>query len=93
MLAEWAARGIGVVAVSQEDPDLERARTFVGTFAEAPAFPLLADVNRVQTGALDRTSATLIDGDGVIRQLFPMMAHMRASAACLLREVDEPGAG
>lgn len=86
--AAFAERGIGLVAVSQEDPDLARASTFPGTFEEPPAFPLLADVSRARTASYDRASATYIDGEGIVRQLFPMMAHMRASAGCLLAEID-----
>lgn len=42
---------------------------------------------------LDRTTAYLVDADGVVRQIFPMTIHHRPSWRALLGELDALLAG
>jgi hypothetical protein len=53
-----------------------------------PPFPLVADVGREQTERYEQTTAYLVDADGVVRQVFPMLTYARGSVRAILREVD-----
>lgn len=57
----------------------------------APEYPILVDVNREGTPRFERTTVYLIDEEGVVRQVLPMMTHMRATAGVLLAEMDRLG--
>ncbi|MFT5292505.1 MAG: hypothetical protein ACI8QS_000860 [Planctomycetota bacterium] len=67
---------------------MEKAVTFLRSFAPAPAFPILADLNREKTVMFDRTTAYYIDKKGVVRQVFPMLIHSRPSLDAILGEID-----
>lgn len=75
-----------VVAVSQEDTALEDFAAMPARFPNR-AFPILADLNRAETEAYDRATAYLIDKEGVVRQVFPMIIHARPSWRVVLDEV------
>ena len=51
-------------------------------------FDVVADLNREQTLEYDRTTAYLIDKQGVVRQIFPMIIHARPSWEVVLDEVQ-----
>ncbi len=54
-------------------------------------FRILADLNRGKTTQLDRTTTYLVDRDGVVRQVFPAIIHMRPSWKAVLNEMDRLG--
>lgn len=85
--AELEARGIRVIAISQEDKDLESASRFLSSFGERK-FDIVADLNREKTAAIDRTTAYYVDEHGVVQQVFPMLIHHRPSWDALFGEID-----
>ena len=76
-----------VIAVAQEDKDLESHGRFYDHFKPEPRFLLAADLDRSDTGRYERTSTYLIDKQGVVRQIFPQMIHYRADWRAILNEV------
>ena len=93
MYDEFRKRETVVIAVAQEDTDLESHGTFLKHFGDGPPFAIVADVNRKQTPRYDRTTAYLIDKKGIVREIFPMLIHSRASWRAILHEVDKLGDG
>lgn len=78
-----------VVAVSQEDKELTSFARFLNHFgASGPWFEIVADLNRDHTKQYDRTTTYLIDKQGKVRQIFPMLIHYRASWDAVLHEMD-----
>lgn len=90
MYDELEARDTVVVAVSQEEKELseERYGPFLAKLEPYPRFDVLVDVQREVTSAYDRTTAYLIDKEGRVRQIFPMIIHARPSWRALLPEID-----
>ena len=79
--------GTIAIAISQEDEPLERFASFQKAgFDPAPKFELVADLNRMKTKRYDRTSVYLIDQDGIVREIFPMLIHYRATWQAILDE-------
>ena len=77
------------LAISQEDADLESAAAFLDKFAEAPGFPVLADLGGERTTkAYDRATTYFIDEQGIVRQIFPMMIRKRAGWPAILAEIE-----
>jgi len=76
--------------VSQEDKEVseEKYRPFLARLQPVPYFDVLIDANRVATPTLDRTTAYLIDKQGVVRQIFPMIIHARPSWRAFLPEIE-----
>lgn len=77
--------GTKVVAISQEDTELK-------AFAKMPerlgdSLPILADLSREKTPFLDRTTAYLVDKEGIVRQIFPMIIHARPSWDVVIGEM------
>ena len=93
MYDEFTKRDTVVIAIAQEDKDLESHGKFLTHFKTPPPFDIVADVSRRSTKKYDRTTAYLIDKEGVVRQVFPMLIHHRASWRAVLREVDRINAG
>lgn len=89
LLSEFEQRDTVVIAVAQEDKDLKSHGKILKKVKTAPGFRVVADLNRRKTARYDRTTAYLIDKQGVIRQVFPMMIHSRPSWYALLHEVDK----
>lgn len=88
LVDDFAELGTRVVAVAQEDTDLaEFARFGASGFDPAPRFELVADLGRRATTAYDRTSATLLDEEGRVLEVFPMLATKRASWKAILVEL------
>ena len=46
----------------------------------------MADLERAQTSGYDRVTAYLIDREGIVRQVFPMIIRSRPSWEALLEE-------
>lgn len=87
-LPDFTARGVAVLAISQEDPDLEQAPGILDGLDATPTYPVLIDIDRKAAPRLDRTTAYLVNREGKVTQVFPMMTHMRATARTLLGETD-----
>ena len=77
-----------VVAIAQEDKTLSDHGKFLKAFKPAPRFDIVADLDRAETKAYDRTTAYLIDKEGIVRQIFPMIIHARPAWEAILREID-----
>ena len=88
MYSQFEKRDTVVIAVSQEDTSLETHGNFLNGFEEPVPFDIVADLNREKTPMYDRTTAYLIDKQGVIRQVFPMLIHHRASWPAIVSEID-----
>ena len=76
-----------VIAVSQEDRDLKSFGKMPGRFKGE--FPIVADLKREWVPALDRTTAYLIDKQGIVREVFPMIIHARPSWDVVLGELEK----
>lgn len=77
-----------VIAIAQEDQDLEGHGKFYGHFTPEPKFELCADFSRAETGRYERTSTYLIGKDGEIKQVFPQLIHFRAHWDAVLGEAE-----
>jgi alkyl hydroperoxide reductase subunit AhpC len=87
-LAElFADQDVSILGLSQEDVDVENARKMHRSLGggELP-LTLAFDLERRETQAFDRTTAYLVDTDGVVQQVFPMIIHARPSGVVLLKE-------
>lgn len=77
------------IAISQEDTTLEdHGQMAARALDSAPRFPLVADLSHEHAPEYDRTTAYLIDKQGKVRQIFPMIIHARPSWEIVLKEVD-----
>ena len=76
-----------VIAVAQEDKDLKSHGLILANFKPGPHFDIVADIDRGTTSRYKRTTAYLIDKQGVVRQVFPMLIHARPSWQAILGEV------
>lgn len=85
---EFEKRDTVVIAVAQEDKDLKSHGQILSHFKPKPRFEIVADLNREKTGQYKRTTAYLIDKQGVVRQVFPMLIHSRPSWYAILSEID-----
>ena len=83
----FAERNTQVVAVAQEDTDLEKHAQFLQGLEER-RFEIVADLNRAETKVYDRTTAYLIDREGKVRQIFPMLIHTRPDWRAIVAEID-----
>ncbi len=89
MWSEFEARDVAVIAIAQEDKDLESHARFLKGFGGTPPFDIVADLDRAETQAYDRTTAYFVDKEGVVRQVFPMIIHNRPSWSAILDEIDD----
>ena len=81
-------RDIVVIAVAQEDQDLDSHGRFLQHFDPEPRFVIAADLERTDTRRYERTSTYLIDESGVVRQVFPQLVHHRAAWPAILNEAE-----
>lgn len=88
MYDEFTRRDTVVIAVAQEDTDLPSHGQFIQKFPSPPGFDIVADIGRKETPRYDRTTAYLIDKQGVVRQVFPMLIRSRPTMKALLNEVE-----
>lgn len=85
---EFERRDTVVIAVAQEDKDLESHGKIRANFKPSPRFEIVADVGRRETKRYHQTSSYLIDREGVVRQIFPMLIHSRGPWSAILGEID-----
>lgn len=90
---EFEERDTVVIDVAQEDTDLASHGKFLVNFSPGPRFDIVADIDRKKTKKYDRTTAYLIDKEGMVRQIFPMLIHERASWGGILHEIDRMNGG
>ena len=83
---ELDALGWEFVAVALEEERLEDTGKIVSALEEDLRFPLLADPDRSRTEAFQPTTVYLLDAEGVVRQVFPMLTYARGSWDAVLRE-------
>ncbi len=88
MYDEFTRRDTVVIAVAQEDKELESHARILKHFEGKPPFDIVADIDRKQTARYDRTTTYLIDKNGVVRQIFPALIHTRPSWFAVLNEID-----
>ncbi len=88
MYDEFTKLDTVVVAISQEDKTLKTHAQFLTKFGDGPPFDIVADLKRKKTKRYDRTTAYLIDKEGVVRQVFPMLISARPSWKAILGEVE-----
>ena len=87
--SEFLKRDTVVIAIAQEDTDLQSHGKFLKKFGSSGApFEIVADLNREKTKRYKRTTAYLVDKSGVVRQVFPMLIHSRPSWSAILGEMD-----
>ncbi len=87
---KFTARNTIVIAVSQEDTDLESHAKFFKAFkGNTPAFDIVADLDREKTKKYDRTTTYLIDTNGIVREIFPATVRMRPDWRAVLNKIDE----
>ncbi len=89
MSGEFEKRNAVVIAIAQEDKDLKSHAKILDGLETGGALEIVADLNREQTTAYERVTTYLIDKDGVVRQVFPMLIHHRATWQAVLNELDQ----
>ena len=89
MYDEFEKRDTVVIAIAQEDKDLQSHAKILKSFKPKPRFPIALDVGREQTEKYKRTTAYLIDTEGIVQQIFPMLIHSRPSWSAILSEIDQ----
>lgn len=87
MYSRFDALDIMVVAVAQEDKDLESHGKMTAQFPDRP-FEIVADMDRAGTERYERTSTYLIDREGIVRQVFPQVIHYRADWETIITECE-----
>ena len=85
---EIEKRGAVVIAVAQEDKDLKSHADLPNKIKPSPRFAVVADLKRKKTKRYDRTTAYLIDKQGIVQQVFPMLIHSRPSWNAIFSEMD-----
>ena len=92
MYDEFEKRDTIVIAIAQEDKELDSHAKMLRRFKEGPPrFELVADLFRQETLEYDRTTMYLIDKKGIVRQIFPMLIHTRPTWFAVLSEIDRLG--
>ena len=90
---EFEQRDTVVIAIAQEDTDLQKHGRIRQGIPGDPRFHIVADLNRKDTQRYRRTTAYLIDKNGIVRQIFPMLIHARPSWRAILNEIDRLTSG
>ena len=90
---EFEKRNTVVVAIAQEDKDLDSHGKILSKLSSVPRFKIVADLRGRTVGHYDRTSVYLLDRAGIVRQVFPMLIHTRGSWKAVLNEIDRLGLG
>lgn len=85
---EFEGRGIGVIAIAQEDKTLDQHARLPDRLPDGYAFEVVADLNREKTPRYDRVTTYYITSDGIVRQVFPQLIHHRAAWRAILNEID-----
>jgi hypothetical protein len=87
MYDRFEAMDTVVIATAQEDKSLEEHGRMLNALPDQ-RFDVVADLDREETPSYDRTTAYLIDKQGVVRQIFPMIIHARPSWEVVLDEME-----
>ncbi len=82
------ASGLSIIGLALEETSAADTKKFVPSMGGEPPFPLVSDVERVQTKGFEQTTSYLIDADGVVRQVYPMLTYARGSMRAMLRDVE-----
>lgn len=90
---EFERRGVTVIALSQEDTELEQFGQIAAKVPGDLRFELVADLNRAATERYDRLTTYVIDAEGVVRQVVPQMIRRRVDWRAILSEIDRLGIG
>jgi len=88
MYNEFEKRNLHVVAIAQEDKQLESHARLPARLPDGYEFDIVADLNHEHTQQYDRVTTYYITRDGVVRQVFPQLIHHRAAWWAILNEVD-----
>jgi len=91
LYGEFEKRDTVVIAIAQEDKDLDSHGKIFDKLGGDVPFAVLADVDRQATPRYDRTTAYLIDKNNTVRQIFPMLIHSRPSWWAVLHEIERLG--
>jgi peroxiredoxin len=76
-----------VIAIAKEDADLQKHGKILSKLPDNIQFHIVADLDHKDTKRYHPTSSYLVDKQGVIRQIFPMMTHFRAHWDTILDEL------
>jgi peroxiredoxin len=85
---EFDKRAVKVIAVAQEDKDLESHAKMLDRLTPEPRFEIVADIDRAKSTTYKRITGYLIDKDGTVRQVFPQTIRNRSSWKAILSEID-----
>ena len=89
MYDEFEKRDTVVIAIAQEDKDRDSHEKILKNFKPDRPFRIAPDFGRRKTKPYDRTTAYLIDKQGIVRQVFPMLIHSRPTWKAILAELDK----
>jgi hypothetical protein len=79
-----------VVVIAQEDKDLKSHSKMLNAFgSDGPYFDVLADLERAETLQYDRVTSYLINKQGKVEEIFPMIIHGRSGWDPILSEIDK----
>lgn len=88
MYHEFTMRDTVVIAIAQEDTDLRSHGRILTQFKPRAPFVVAADLRHETVKHYRRTASIFIDKQGIVRQIFPMLVHHRASWWPVLHEID-----
>ena len=88
MYDDFESRDIVVIAIAQEDKDLESHAKFLQHFKPSPRFEIVADLNRAETSKYGRTTTYLIDKEGVVQYQVVNNRPLGRSVEEMVRMVD-----
>ena len=74
--------------MAQEDKDAASHGKILAAITSGPRFEIGADLGHRQTRRYHRTTTYLLDGDGVVREVFPMTVRQRAPWTAVLAAFD-----
>ncbi len=84
---EFKDRKVAVIGVSNEERNLMAHTNVIGELGFLPEWDLVTDIG-YRHNSFARTTAYLLDTDGVVRQVFPMEIYDRPPWWAILNEVD-----
>ena len=85
-MEDFERLGVTIVALSQEDDDVEGFRKIGKALPDLP-FPIIGDIDRLALPGLERTTAYYVGRDARVRQVFPMETYRRADLGAIRREI------
>lgn len=86
---EFEERDTVVIAIANEEPDLESNARLANRFRRGPPrFVNLVDLEFSLEPHVERTTAYWLDTSGTVRQVFPMEIYSRPPWWAILNEID-----